>query len=72
MKADVARYTPFELHFSMTTLLVTADANTANAVEKDKIRSYDATGPKGYNVFIGAPKNTNMFWAMMQARKKHT
>ena len=77
MKADVARFTPFDLHFNMTPLLVTSNADTANTVEKDKIRSYNATCmygicPKGYNVFIGAPKNTNMFWAMMQAKKKHT
>ena len=72
MKADVDKYAPFEEHFVVQALLQTDDAGTANALERHEIRVNEATGPLGYNVFQGAPKYNNMFWAMMQARQKRT
>ena len=71
-KADVAKYTPFKEHFVVRALLQTYDASTANALERHEIRVKKTTGPLGYNIFQGAPKYNNRFWAMMQARKKPT
>lgn len=62
MRADAARYTPFDAHFQCAILSQHPSKLAAMAAEKAAIAHYNTTSSAGYNTLAKHPAWCKNFW----------